>query len=110
MTGTVTIGTTNVGMTANAASPFIFRQVHKKDFLKVLDVNDVDAQLFVEMGYVMAMQYECGTTGALNKTQADFLEWLSQFGPMDVLNATGAIMALYVEQQDSTANPKKDSD
>lgn len=109
MTRDITIGGKAVTMTANAASVHIYKHIFGKDFLKMATAKDVDPSILEEMGFVMHLQATTGTTAALKKTAADFLNWLAEFGPMDVLNAANEIMALYLEQGKTSSDPKKDN-
>ena len=106
MRGIVTIGAKEVGMLANAASPRLYRMVFKKDFLQECQKPTVDTEIVAEMGFIMAMQ-DMKTTGECTKlTEADFLEWLEGFDPMDTLNAAGDIFDLWSKTTKTLSTPK----
>ncbi len=107
MRGNVTIGSKDVGMFANAASPKIYRMVFHKDFLRECQKADVDTDILTEMGFIMAMQNDKPLTECTKLTEEDYLLWLEQFDPMDTLEASDAIFDLWQSQTKSIAVPKK---
>ena len=109
MKGIVKIGEKEVGMVANAASPYIYKQVFHEDFLAKLQADNPDADLFQKMGYIMAKQDELDKISDLMKLTADgFYEWLIQFDAMDVMYASDAISDIYLAQTKQNAVPKKE--
>ena len=114
MRGIVTIGTKEVGMLANAASPAIYRRVFHEDFLhdmqeRTQNGNEVAiADLFCQMGFVMAMQDSKPVEELFKLSQVDYLNWLSQFGANDVAMASVDIATLYQKQEETTSKPKKE--
>lgn len=109
MTGTVIIGQTNVGMTANAASPFLFRDVFHIDFLREVQKggSEPDPQLFVQMGYIMHLQHDGGTAAARKGSIDDFYTWLESFGPVDMITAAQGIVEIYTKQERTLSDPKR---
>ena len=111
MKGTVTIGSKEVGMVANAASPYIYKQVFHEDFLVKLQQKTPDVDTFQKMGFVMAKQDETSNMADLVKlTEEDFWNWLLEFEAMDVIYATDAIANIYLAQTKSTSVPKKEGE
>lgn len=107
MRGVVTIGSKEVGMVANAASPYIYKQVFHEDFLAKLQADNPDTDLFQKMGYIMAKQDELDKMSDLMKLTADgFYEWLMQFDAMDIIFASDAISDIYMAQTKASAVPK----
>lgn len=107
MKGTVQIGNNEVGMVANAASPYIYEAIFHEDFLVKLQAKEPETDLFQKMGYVMAMQYKLDKMSDLMKLNKDgFYEWLLQFDAMDVLYAIDAISEIYMAQKKTTSVPK----
>lgn len=107
----VKIGTKTVGMLANAASPYLFKQIFKRDFLKESQAKDFDTSLIEMMGFVMAKQAEYEKTSDLLKlNESAYIDWLTQFDPLDVLTAAADISSLYMGQTISTAVPKNEAD
>ena len=111
MKGTVKIGTKDVGMIANAASPYIYKQVFREDFLNKLQQSTPDVDTFQKMAFVMAKQYETSNMAELMKlTEEDFWAWLLEFESMDVIYATDAIANLYLAQTQTTSVPKSEGE
>lgn len=111
MVGTVKIGDKGIEMAANAASPYIYKQIFHEDFLLKIQEKNPDPDLFQKMGFVMAKQAEIKKVSDLMKLNLDsFYEWLLQFEPMDVMTATAAISNIYFKQSESTAVPKNEAD
>ena len=111
MKGIVKIGSKEVGMVANAASPYIYKQVFHEDFLKKLQDKDPETDIFQKMGYIMAKQDELANLSDLMKlTEEGFFEWLLQFESMDVIYATDEIANIYLAQKESTSVPKNEGE
>lgn len=107
MQGFVKIGEKEVGMVANAASPYIYKQVFHEDFLTKLQAKEPDADIFQKMAYIMAKQAEVENLSDLMKlTEEGFFEWLLQFDAMDVIFATDEVANIYLAQKKETAVPK----
>lgn len=103
----IKIGDKTVGMLANAASPYIYKQIFHEDFLQKIQSKEPDADLFQKMGYVFVKQAEVHDLSELMKlTFEGFLEWLTEFDPMDIMLATGEIGNLYYTQRESSSVPK----
>lgn len=107
MRGTVNINGKDVELVANAASPYLYRQIFQEDFLRKIQEKDPDTDLMQRMGFVMAAQAKMSTSEVLKLTQADFLEWLTDFDPLDILTATEEISDLYFRQAKGLSTPKK---
>ena len=108
MTGEVQIGNKTVGMAANAATPFIVRQVCGLDLLAEFQKNTkkVDTNLIVQLEFIMAMQAEKGKD-ATKVTEADFYEWLEQFEALEPLMAAPDAMEIYNKPDKTVSVPKK---
>lgn len=112
----VMIGGKETAMLANAASPYLFKQIFHEDFLLITRkmteekdqaVSDATASdVFMRMGYVMAMQAE-HMPAELSKLNWDtFYDWLGEFEPNAVLMAIGDIANVYRGQENMTSVPK----
>jgi hypothetical protein len=105
----ITIGEQTVLMAANAATPIRYKMLFKKDLLAEFQNAEADnsrvSDMIPELAYIMAMQ--AGHENLSGKTFEDYIEWLEQFGPLDLLNAGGEIAALYIENTQETSTPKK---
>lgn len=112
MYGTVTIGGKDVEMVANAASPYRFKQIFREDFLKrAIDTNGNETEsvdLFVRMGFIMAMQAEKADFAKLNEDS--FFAWLEDFEPSDVQMAAGEIANIYAGNAETNSSPKRRAD
>ena len=109
MYGKVKIGEKEVGMLANAASPYIYKQVFGEDFLVEVQKPTPASDLFQKMAFVMAKQAETDKIAELMKVKLDgFYEWLGQFEPMDIMIATKEISELYFSQTKSMSVPKSE--
>lgn len=111
MYGKVMIGDKEVGLLANAASPYIYKQVFHEDFLAAVQADTPDPDIFQKMGFIMAMQAENQNMADLMKLNIDsFYEWLVQFDAMDVIFATEDISNIYLKQTVGTSSPKKEAE
>ena len=109
MFGKITIGKTDTEMVANAATPYWFNQIFKEDFFvksqSVQDGNEgLAVDLFSKVGYIMMKQVEKADMRKLNNDT--FIEWLSEFEPMDMALAAADIAQLYTGQTKGTAKAK----
>lgn len=106
MRGTIRIGTKDVDMVANGATPFIYKRVFRRDFLATTQTEDMD--VYTELAFIMAQQAEKPMSGLLNNlTKDDFYEWVVQFDAMDIVTVAADIFALYQGQAKSTSVSKK---
>lgn len=110
MKTTITIGSKDTELVANAATPFYFTQIFNEDFFvksqAVTDGNEgVAVDLFSKMGYIMAKQAEGANMKKLSVD--DYIKWLEGYEPMDLAIATGDIAIFYSGQTTPTAKPKK---
>lgn len=109
MRGTVKIGRCDVEMVANAASPYLFKTLFHEDFLLKVQEKEPEPDLFVRMGYVMAMQAAKKTPEVLKLKTEDFLAWLEQFDALAPILATKEISEIYYGQTESTSVPKNEA-
>ena len=106
---TVKIGSVSVDMVANAASVYVYRQIFKEDFLLKAQEKNPDADIFTKMGFVMAKQAQMNKMSELMAVTIDeYYDWLVQFEPLDVLNASGDISNLYMGQEMGLSTPKNE--
>jgi len=117
MIGTVKLGEKEVEMAANAATPFIYKQLFKKDILVLMDKLQVNgmteetSDVFVELGFVMAKQAKTNDIKDLmNLKTEDFYTWLTEFEALDVVLASNEIAMIYNGQKESTSVPKSQGD
>ena len=107
--GIVKIGSKDVDMLANAASPVIYRRIFQKDFLLQMDPKgEIDTNALSEMGYVMSLQTQMTFKEIVDTiSQDDYYTWLEQFEAFDVMMACNAIFALFKGQEKTLVSKKK---
>lgn len=111
----VKIGEKVVPMLSNAATAIIYKQIFHKDLLVFMDrvnkalekgdnviegMNDI----ILELAYVMATQAE--KSGFRDKNFETYIEWLTQFEPMDIENAAAEIFGVYKLNTRTKSTPK----
>ena len=100
-------------LAANAATPYRFKQIFKKDLFQLFtsaaikgEESGTDvADSIPELAYVMNMQAQKADMNALSFD--DFMDWLEGFGPMDLIYAGESIMNFYLQSTTSSVQPKK---
>ena len=104
---TLNIDGKEIEFSANAATPFRYRQIFHKDLLSILG-NEEKAQnegveAVTELAFIMAKQAEKADMNKLN--EEDFIGWLEGFEPMDFANSAEEILNAYMGNMASSANP-----
>ena len=104
---TLNIDGKEVEFSANAATPFRYRQTFHKDLLSILG-NEEKAQnegveAVTELAFIMAKQAEKADMGKLNEEV--FFEWLEGFGSMAFVNNAEDILNIYMESTETTSMP-----
>ena len=104
---TLNIDGRDIEFSANAATPFRYRQIFHKDLLSILG-NEEKAQnegveAVTELAFVMAKQAEKADMGKLNEDM--FYEWLEGFGSMAFVNGAEDILNVYMESTETTSTP-----
>lgn len=104
---TLNIDGKEVEFSANAATPFRYRQVFHKDLLSILG-NEEKAQnegveAVTELAFIMAKQAEKADMTKLN--EEGFIEWLEGFGSMAFVNNAEDILSVYMESTETTSTP-----
>ena len=97
----IKIGTHDVSLLANAATPIRFKNIFGKDLLTLVHEGTsregvdmkVASEVAPELAFIMAKSAEKADMTKLN--EAKMLEWLERFEPMDIINATEAIFSVY---------------
>lgn len=103
----ITIEGNEIEFAANAATPFRFKQVFKKDLFAILgneqkaETEGVEA--VTQLAFIMAKQAEKADMNKL--TEDGFIEWLEGFGPMAFVNSAEDILAVYMDSTTGTATP-----
>lgn len=106
MFGTVKIGSKEIELLGNAATPYRYQQIFHEDYLKkVTGAEETDPNdFFAKIGYVMAMQAAKKDLTKLN--EETFYKWLEQFDPSDVFSAAGDIADVYNGNNKEDVSPK----
>lgn len=109
----VEIGGITVPMLANGATPIRYRHVFHKDIITEFQQAQDDYSKVVnsmpELAFIMAMQAKA-QDGAidLNLLNEDkYLEWVEQFGAMDLPMASEQIINLYLGNNATSSESKK---
>lgn len=110
MYGTVKIGSEVVEMLANAASPYFYKRVFNEDFLQLTQKqNDApDVYIYVKMAFIMAMTATKKLEDLCKLRESDFIEWVSKFTTIDMMNALTEIVQIYTAQETGASEPKKE--
>ena len=104
---TIVLGDKEIGLVANAATIFRFKQVFGKDLLGILgneqraETEGVEA--VTELAYIMAKAAEKADMNKLNYDE--FIKWLEDFEPMAFVEAAEDILSVYMESSKATATP-----
>lgn len=109
----IEIGGITVPMLANGATPIRYRHVFHKDIITEFQQAQDDYSKVVnsmpELAFIMAMQAKA-QDGAidLNLLNEDkYLEWVEQFGAMDLPMASEQIINLYLGNNATSSESKK---
>lgn len=105
----IMIGEKSIPMKANAATPIRFRQVFHKDILKELTEAEKNTALAMDsisqLAFIMAMS---GNGSDMSKLNEDtYIAWLEQFETFDLINASEAIVDVYLGNTPTTSDAKK---
>lgn len=108
MRDTITIGDKEVEMAASAATPFLFKKLFKRDFLKEAQEDQASDELYIMLAFVMASDADEVLKG--NVKEEDFFAWLEEFAYLDIIDALPNIVRLYTRQKKGSSVPKKEAD
>ena len=94
-------------LAANAATPFRYKQIFKKDLFAILGdekrAMEEGIESVAELAFVMAKQAE--KTNMNKLSYEEFLNWLEGFGPMAFVNSAEDILAVYMDSLQGTSTP-----
>lgn len=104
MVKTIKIDDKEIKLTANAATPFRFRQMFKKDLFQILG-NEEKAEAegvetISELAFIMAKQAEGADMSKL--AEDEFYTWLEGFGPMAFIENAEEILGIYTASEKTT--------
>ena len=104
---TVIVDGKEMGLSANAATPFRYKQVFKSDLFAVLGnekrAEEEGAEVVTKLAYIMHRQAEKADMGKLNED--DFIAWLEGFSAMAFVNSAEEIVNAYMDSTVGTATP-----
>ena len=104
---TLTIDGKAMEFAANAATPFRYKQVFKKDLFAILGNEDKaqneGVEAVTELAFIMAKQAEKTDMNKLNYDE--FMVWLEDFSGMAFVNVAEDILNVYMDSTVGTATP-----
>lgn len=96
-----------IELVANAATPFRFKQIFKRDLLQILGneekAESEGVEAVTELAFIMAKQAEGVDMNKLN--EEEFINWLEDFSAMAFINSAEDILSVYMDSTLSTATP-----
>lgn len=103
----ITVDGTEMELSANAATPFRFKQVFHKDLLATF-ANETRAQeegieTISQLAYIMNKQAQKADMNKL--TEEDFISWLEGFEAMAFVEASEEILGVYMGSAETTSKP-----
>lgn len=108
----ITIGGRELNFTANAATPFRYKQLFHEDILQLLQNNSKEEQdqillsdTITKLAYIMNAQAEKKDMNRLSYD--DFMTFLEDFSPLDFIIEGAAIMNIYLNNTVQTVESKK---
>ena len=103
----VTIDGNELEFTANAATPFRYKQVFKSDLFAVLGneerAEEEGAEVVMRLAYIMHNQAQKADMNKLN--EEDFINWLEGFSAMAFVDSAEDIINAYMDSTVGTATP-----
>lgn len=111
MKGQVKIGTKEVEMVANAATPVFYKLIFHEDYFVENELfgasktNGESVGIYSKIAFVCAHQAKKGCDVG-NLTMKDFVKWLEQFEVTEMAGAVDDIFTFYTAQTEKTAVPK----
>lgn len=107
MNRTITIDGNELALAANAATPFRYKQLFKKDLFHILGneqlAQENGVETVTELAFIMAKQAEKADMNSLS--QDNFVEWLEGFGPMAFVEGAEEILNTYMASTVATSTP-----
>ena len=104
---TITVDGKEMEFTANAATPYRYKQVFKKDMLQILSdparAEKEGVEVVTELAYVMNKQAEKTNMNSLDYDT--FIEWLEGFEPLAFFDCSDEIMSVYADSKATTSTP-----
>lgn len=97
----IKVGAQDVRIEFSADTLRVYRRTFQRDLLQDLQqmTDHLNVEVMENMLWVAAR--------AADPDIPDIDEWLKQFGPFDVIHASGAVLQAWNEQNETTSTPKK---
>lgn len=104
---TLTIDGKEMEFTANAATPFRYKQTFGTDLFSVLGnekkAEEEGVEAVTKLAYIMNKQAEKADMNKLNVDE--FMAWLEDFSAMAFVGSAEEILAVYMDSTVSSATP-----
>lgn len=105
----IQIGERTIGLKATASTTYRFKQVFKRDILKVMmdtsGAQQAEEDDVMRLAYIMAMSARGDDMSKLNEDS--YIGWLDQFDPMDLFIAQEDIMEVFQGNRKTEETQKK---
>lgn len=116
MLRTVQIGEKEVNLLANAATPIRYKMVFGDDIMvSFSQINSNKREkgevlsITSQLAYIMSCQAKFDRKSLGNISKESYLDWLEEFGPMDFVDASEAIINTYLDTTKTTSTSKKEA-
>lgn len=113
MMKTVTVGEKELNLLANAATPIRYKMVFGSDLMvefNQLNTGKKDGgemlEITTQLAFIMNRQAECEKKELSSLSRDSYVEWLEDFGAMDFVNASEAIINTYLGTTGTTSKSK----
>lgn len=105
----IQIGEKTIGLKATASTTYRFKQVFKRDILKVMmdtsGAQQAEEDDVMRLAYIMAMSARGEDMSKLNEDS--YIGWLDQFDPMDLFIAQEDILEVFQGNRKTEETQKK---
>ena len=105
----IQIGEKTIGLKATASTTYRFKQVFKRDILKVMmdtsGAQQAEEDDVMRLAYIMAMSARGEDMSKLNEDS--YIGWLDQFDPMDLFVAQEDILEVFQGNRKTEETQKK---
>lgn len=108
----ITVGKESIPMKATAATALRYRHVFGKDLMTELQKSDGNASIGVDTIQQLAFIMACSADPDrdMNKLNEEiYIDWLDKFESFDLVEATEAIVDLYIGNTKSLSEAKKNA-
>ena len=110
---TITVGEKELNLLANAATPIRYKMVFSSDLMvefNQLNTGKKDGgemlEITTQLAFIMNRQADCDKKELSALSKDSYVEWLEDFGAMDFVNASEAIINTYLGTTGTTSKSK----